>query len=179
MGKADDALSAERLRQLVSYDPETGVFTAIARRHLVPVGTVLGGPDCYRDVKGYIRIGISGFLYLGHRLAWLHAYGGWPKDQIDHVNHIRDDNRLCNLRECTNAENRQNIRPEGYGISGYLGVYLSDHKSRPWMAKIILKQKVHHLGFFGTPEQASAAYLAKKQEVHRFAATGVSELGAA
>lgn len=166
-------LTAEFVREQFSYDPDTGVFRRIKSAKPACVGRVMGS----HNRKGYLRFGVGGTCQLAHRVAWLHYYGYWPRNQIDHINHIRDDNRIANLRECTNAENRQNIRPEGYGVSGYLGVSpASDNYG--WVAVIMVGQKQTYLGLFETPELASAAYIEAKGKLHTFATTGVSELGA-
>lgn len=163
-------LTAEIARSLLDYDVETGIVTrrrVFGRRHAGdPVGSL--------NAKGYLHAYIYDTNYLVHRVVWLMVCDRWPYDQLDHVNHIRDDNRLENLRECTNAENRQNIRPEGYGQSGYLGVSPC-HDG--WQANITLKGKNERLGIYSTPEEASRVYLAAKASVHAFATHGVSELG--
>lgn len=166
-------LTAEFVRETFSYDPDTGVFRMIKSAKPACVGRIMGA----HDPKGYLRFNVDGACHLAHRVAWLHYYGYWPREQIDHVNHIRDDNRIANLRECTNAENRQNIRPEGYGTSGRLGVHANNSGyGKPWYASIMIDQKREHLGSFDTVEEASAAYLAAKQVVHLFSVSGVSVL---
>lgn len=163
-------LTAEIARELLNYDPETGHITRKKSDHYWCVGKVIGTPSA----KGYLTAWVYDGVYQLHRVAWLMAHGYWPVEQLDHINHIRNDNRRVNLRECTNAENRQNIRPEGYGASGYLGVY--PRANGMWMAKIILNGKMRYLGLFDTAEAADEAYRAAKEQVHVFATTGVSQL---
>ena len=157
-------LTAERLRELLHYDPETGVFTwRVANGRRVQVGTDAG----YIDHQGYRRIRIDYALYRGHRLAWLHVHGEWPVDQIDHVNGARDDNRIANLRECTCAENQQNRSVHVVNTSGYPGV--SRHKqSGKWVAHISLHSRRKYLGIFTSPEAAAEAYRIAKAKYHTF-----------
>ena len=109
MTDSKQELTAERLREVLAYDPDTGVFTWKARTSpfsRVNVGDVAG--NLRRD--GYIEICVDGRKHQSHRLAWLYVYGEWPADQIDHINGIRTDNRIANLREANNAENHHNLR---------------------------------------------------------------------
>ena len=91
-------LTAARLRKMLHYDPETGVFTRLW------TGNVTGCPDA----KGYLRIAADGRSYRAHRLAVLYMTGAWPSEQIDHINQVRTDNRWSNLRPATNGENGAN-----------------------------------------------------------------------
>jgi hypothetical protein len=92
-------MTQKKLKKIVKYDPETGIFTKIKD------GSICGyNPTC----KGYGRIYINRLGYYSHRLAWLYVYGEWPKQQIDHINRIRNDNRICNLRDVSPAENMAN-----------------------------------------------------------------------
>ena len=113
-------LTAERLREVLDYGPDTGVFTwKIRTNSRVKVGDVAGAlrPD------GYIQISIDGRLHRAHRLAWLYVTGESPPDQIDHINGVRDDNRIANLRLATSAENKQNLRrAKSRNKTGFLGV---------------------------------------------------------
>lgn len=167
--------TAERVRELFNYDPETGLFTRRVASRTAKAGRVEG----WIDPQGYSRFYIDRRLYQAHRVAWLYVHGQWPRDQIDHVNRVRDDNRISNLRECVNAENRQNIKPEGYGVSGYLGVVRHGQykKNEKWVASIGINGKRKYLGAFDTPEEASAVYLAAKMNTHYFAAGNGRVLG--
>src|SRR4051812_4396707 len=112
-------ITAERLRQVLSYDPETGVFLwkeKIARK--VVVGRKAGNIGNF----GYIYIRIAGKLYYGHRLAWLYVHGVWPEKGIDHRNGVPDDNRIANLRPANQSENNQNMRLPKHNKSGFMGV---------------------------------------------------------
>lgn len=164
----DPICDVDDLRRTLAYDPETGIFT---NRHSRKNSPVPGVPLGFKDRKGYLRLRFRNATFLAHRLAWFYVHGAWPTNQIDHADHDRTNNRIGNLRPCTNAENRQNIRPEGYGESGFLGVSRAVGADR-WTAMITVDGRAHYLGCFKTPEEASAAYLAEKQKLHTFATAG-------
>lgn len=110
-------LTAERLRELLHYDPKTGAFTWIVARPKCRVGEVAGG----LTEKGYRKIRIDGRKYLAHRLAWLYMTGEWPADEIDHERSERDDNRWVKLRPAdrlTNQRNQKRFRTNTSGVTG-------------------------------------------------------------
>jgi hypothetical protein len=112
---------------------------------------------------GYQIISIDNCRYLAHRLAFLHAHGRWPADEIDHINSYRTDNRLENLREASRSENQRNSKRHADNVSGKKGVCW--HKSvRKWRANIFSDGIHRHLGYFTTPEAAHAAYCAAARE---------------
>ena len=92
------------IRDLLGYDPETGLFTRKVQRGKHKEGEIAG---CL-NAKGYVEIKACGKIYEAHRLAHLFMTGSWPSEQIDHVNHIKSDNRWSNLREASRAQNTQN-----------------------------------------------------------------------
>lgn len=146
-------LTAEYLRSVLHYDPATGVFTwKVRTAHNVKVGDVAGcrGGGCYLCIRVCSR------LYRAHRLAWLYVYGAWPKDQLDHINRNRSDNRISNLREVTNKQNLQNAGKYSHNTSGHSGVYRYKRDSK-WRAQIKHNQKHISLGYFNTIEEAIAA----------------------
>lgn len=143
------ALTAEKLRTLLNYDPETGVFS---RAHGKPN---VGSPY----PNGYIGIRVDYQRYLAHRLAWLHVYGEWPASEIDHINGDKTDNRICNLRLATRAENNANTRCRAK--SGFKGVVLTKYGYR---AAITINNRFKYLGLFKTPEEAHEAYCCAARE---------------
>ena len=149
------------VRSVLSYDRSNGALTwVIDAAPNAPAGSVAG---C-RMNKGYWAVSLLGRSYLAHRLAWLHVHGDWPKHQIDHINGDRGDNRLCNLRETTNATNAQNKRfARSDNKCGLLGVRQLREK---WQARIMKDGKATHLGSFDTKEAAHAAYVAAKRQLH-------------
>jgi len=158
-------LALEDLKRFLHYNPETGVFTWIAKAAKNTVaGTVAGRPLS----NGYLAISLNKKAYYSHRLAWFYSYGYMPPDQIDHINGVRDDNRLSNLRLANQGENQQNLYlPLSHGTSGYLGVSF-DKRSKKWESRIGINHKKRFLGYFSTPEEAHLAYLKAKREMHPF-----------
>jgi len=156
-------LTSEMLREIVSYDPENGVF-----RWKIQVGSRKPGDEAgYIRPDGYSRITVLGNPQLSHRLAWLYTHGCWPSDQLDHINGVRSDNRIANLREATHAQNHQNRIIRSDNKSGYLGVCW--HKrDRKWVAQIRVNKKNIHLGVYDSPSDAAEAYLRAKQKLHTF-----------
>lgn len=155
-------LNAARLRELLSYDPETGVFTLRVARGSEPAGAVAGHLE-----RGYRRISVDGKLYYAHRLAWLYVYGTWPLLHIDHINNTRDDNRISNLRDVSRTVNNQNLKvAQANNKTGVLGVYFHK-KANKYQASIMVNGVRKHLGLFASSGDASAAYLEAK---HHFAA---------
>ena len=147
-------LQAERLRDVLQYDPETGVFIwlqALAKR--TSVGDVAGA----LSDKGYVRIQLDRKIHPAHRLAWLYIYGVWPKRAIDHINRVKTDNRIVNLREATNSENARNSGLRRDNKWGYKGVSYWARKKK-WAAQIRIDGKNKLLGLFVSPEDAGAAY---------------------
>jgi len=116
----------------------------------VKVGDVAGSLG--RD--GYRTIFIQGSAYKAHRLAWLLHTGKWPRHQLDHINRIRDDNRIENLREATKSQNQVNSEMYRNNKSGYRNVHPAFGK---WVALVKRNGKQHHLGMFAAPEEASRA----------------------
>lgn len=159
MAKAD--LTAERLRELLHYDQNTGVFTRLLKTSPTSnVGDIAG----YRAKDGYHAIWLCGRTYYAHRLAWLHVHGVWPAADIDHINGKRSDNRFTNLRDVPRSINCQNQRsPHRRSASGVLGV---SRNNKRWMATIEVAGVVMYLGTYDTIESAHAAYVSAKRVLH-------------
>jgi hypothetical protein len=145
-------LTLDRLREVLSYDSDTGAFTWLKSRGRAGAGSVAGSIGRI----GYRYIHVDDRSYFAHRLAWLYTHGRWPDDEIDHVNGAYDDNRLANLREATHAENARNKRKPSTNRSGAKGV--SRHRTGRWQAFIGIGGEMNYLGLFDTVEAASAAY---------------------
>lgn len=158
-------LSAEQVRSILAYDPDTGLFVwKRTENRALNVGDRAG---CLHP-RGYVHIKIGKYSYAAHRLAWLFVHGQWPKEQLDHRNGIRSDNRIANLRPCSGpAENNQNTRIYGSNRSGFPGVGWRKASGR-WRARINVCGKQYHLGAFDTPEEAECAYLSAKARMHDF-----------
>ncbi len=154
-------LTIERLRELLHYDPETGIFThRIGRKgQSTRAGEIAGR---IRAQDGHRRIGIDYGRYFASRLAWLYMTGEWPESEIDHINRIPNDDRFANLRVATRGENQANRGRPQNNTSGLKGV--NRHKGR-WRA-FIKKNGVNiHLGYFPSANAAHEAYVAKAQEL--------------
>lgn len=155
-------LTAERLRMLLDYDPDTGKFYRRTRHGGTVVGRETGTVS---STSGYIMISADNRRYNAHRLAWLHVHGTWPVE-VDHVNMDRSDNRLSNLREASRAENSCN-RPvqRNNKSSGIKGVTWS-HKRRKWLAQIGKDGKHYNLGAYSSIEEAATAYKDAADRLH-------------
>ena len=157
-------LTQEQLQNVLHYDKETGVFRwrYSATRRIKP-WDVAGSLD---KSTGYSRVMINNKHYSAHRLAWLYMYGVWPKGEVDHLNGVRHDNRIENLRDVTRNVNQQNQRkPRKNNNSGYLGVSWYA-PAEQWRATIMLNGKNKLLGSYDTPEEAYEVYLTAKRELH-------------
>jgi hypothetical protein len=147
----------------LDYNPETGVFKWKETSRRGFVGKEAG---CFCQRDGYIRIRVDGKLELAHRLAWNITYPNAPvtsSEQIDHINHVRTDNRIANLRKATNTENSRNASIGANNTSGALGVWFEKRRDK-WVAEIKVDRKKKHLGQFDTFEDALAARKAAEME---------------
>lgn len=161
-------LTQARIKELLIYNPETGVFTWRVGKGNIVANSVAGAEHS----KGYIHITIDGKKYYAHRLAWLYMHNYWPS-RLDHVNRLKSDNRIQNLREVSNSENQQNRLTPRHNTSGFKGVTWNSQKSK-WWARISINCKKFHIGFFETPEEASTAYLEAVKSLHTHAPVEIS-----
>ncbi len=105
---------------------------------------------------GYYTAKIKGKSYLAHRLAWLYVHGSLPNGDLDHKNRIRNDNRLCNLRQVSRTDNCQNISVPSHNKSGHIGVsWIKSHQA--WTVYIKVDKKNKWLGYFKDLDEAVAA----------------------
>jgi hypothetical protein len=152
-------ITAERLRLLVEYEPQTGVFRRRVKRSWLASG---GSPDR----NGHIRISVDGRLYAAHRLAWLYMTGSWPAGVIDHVNGVRSDNRWGNLRDVSVTVNQQNQqRAHRRNCTGLLGVTFNKARGK-FQAQISASGRRLYLGLHDTAEEAHSAYVRAKRALH-------------
>lgn len=157
--------SVEELRGKLAYDPISGVLTWKKLRNSLRVGQEAKAID----VGGYVQVSFgSGCVHKGHRIAWAIYHGAWPVGPIDHINGIRNDNRIANLREVDRTTNCQNVRLGSVvnKSTGFLGVHLGNSKKNPFRAKIMADGKQIHLGGYATPEEAHQAYVEAKRKLH-------------
>ncbi|USY26691.1 HNH endonuclease [Alcaligenes sp. 1735tsa3] len=157
-----EELSSEKLRQLVHYDPETGVFTRLVRTsNFINEGDVAG--RCNK--QGYLSFSVLGKDRLAHRLAWLYVYGQWPSYQVDHINGIRTDNRISNLRDVPTRVNAHNRNDAPKSLSGLRGVSFDSRRGK-YRARIMSHGAEVWLGYFDSADLAHSAYVQAKTRLH-------------
>lgn len=156
-------LTQQRLRELLNYDPDTGVFTnRITRSSRAQAGAVVGS----LALNGYVTIRIDHALHYAHRLAWLYMTGAWPAGDIDHRDCQRANNRWENLRDVTRRTNQENRRTAPTNsTTGMLGV-CPDKRRGGVRAQIVVAGKQKHLGKFATADEGHEAYIAAKRRLH-------------
>ena len=160
-----NSLTQERLKELLSYHPETGAFTwrvPQGRWGHMPAGRRAG----WRQGKhGYWYVVLDGTRYLMHQLAWLYTYGVWGIPEIDHRDGDGSNNRILNLRVATRAQNTENTGIRSDNTSGVKGVRF--HKrSGLWNARVQHGGVCHSLGYFKTIEEAKKARMAGAERLH-------------
>lgn len=155
MTKRNCTLTQARLKEVLHYNPNTGVFTWRVSNCRVEKGDIAGW--IYRS-NGIDRRGIKidGINYIAARLAWLYTYGEWPKKQVDHKNRDALDDRLGNLRLATKGENQANTKKYKHSKSPYRGI--TQRKNGRWVAQIGIDGVTNGLGTFDTPEEAAKVY---------------------
>lgn len=159
-------LTADRLREVVHYCPETGVFTWLIARRGNPKGSFAGTihrPK--RSLASYVLMGIDGRCYRAHRLAFLYMTGAWPVHHADHKNLDGTDNRWSNLRDATPSQNQANRAVLSHSRSGIKGV--SFHKRDGlYHAEIRFKGSRFSLGYFKDPSVARLVYARAARKLH-------------
>lgn len=176
-----DLPSIDYLRQRLSYDPETGQLcwkicevmpaTWNGKWAGKRAGSKGGG-------KFYVQVCLDGKMYKAHRVAWALHYGAWPEDDIDHINHDRIDNRICNLRQTSRRENCRNSSLSRRNTSGHAGVTWC-RQTNKWMAQIHPDGRCVNLGKFHNFEDAVAARKAAEAKYGFHANHGVEAPAAA
>lgn len=169
-----DFILQKRLKELLHYDPETGVFTWLRREGDSKAVKVFNSQYA-GQVAGSIQIDSTGHKQItiyfdkkahkAHRLAWLYVYGRLPKGVIDHINGDSLDNRIVNLREADDYQSAWNKSKLSTNKSGYKGVSLKK-KSGRWVAQISYRGKKMFLGYHDTPEEAYKAYCEAAIKLH-------------
>lgn len=152
-------LSADYVRRVLDYDHKTGIFRWKVRAdydhrwNTQWVGKIAGtvAPTGYR----YIQMGTL-VPYPASRLAWLHFYGVWPEDKVDHENGVRDDNSIDNLRDANPSLNGANKAKQRNNRSGYVGVHFNAQNDK-WRARVNRNKIAYDIGFYGSAEEAAHA----------------------
>lgn len=155
-------LTQVRLRELLSYDPETGEFRWKQSKGPMSSGQIAG----HRKITGYRYISIDGKAYPAHHLAWFYVHGKFPIEELDHINRVKFDNRLINLRQATRTQNNQNTSISKNSTTGVKGVSY-DYKSKKWHARIRYDGKTLHVGRYKTLEEAKEAIKIWRMTLHR------------
>ena len=161
---ARDDLTADYVREILDYDPETGVLTwkKLPRR---PGKAKIGHAAGWQRPDRRIAIGIPGRGdYRAHRLIWLMMTGEWPPEEIDHIDLDPSNNRWANLRLATSSQNQAHRGLQSNNKSGHPGVFFHAKTGR-WWAYIKHKGHREHIGVFDTAEKAYAARLARERQV--------------
>jgi hypothetical protein len=142
-------LTQDRLKELLDYDSNTGIFTQKSSRDMIrSPGSI--------NTDGYLLIRVDNHSYSAHRLAWLFMTGKFPDGALDHINGNRADNRIDNLREVTNRQNAQN---RSCHREGHLPGTTFIAKSQKWKSQIRINGKRKHLGYYDSQEEAHKVYL--------------------
>lgn len=158
-------ITQKELKELLNYDPYTGIFTWAKSKGTAKIGKEAGW-ICNQRGKTYKSIMINGKSYYAHRLAWFYMYGHFPEKDVDHINGNGLDNRIINLRSVTESENLRNSRKSILNTSGFCGVYF--HKpTGKWQAKIQINGKGKSLGLFFDKNEALLARKSAEQ-LHGF-----------
>ena len=145
-------INQEYLKSILHYNPETGSFIWIAPFKNINVGDIAGTLN-----YGYIRIGINKKYYAAHRLIWLYMTGEWPKEEIDHIDMNRSNNRWINLRKATKSQNYANQKKYFNNTSGHKGVFWHK-KNKKWLACLRYNKKLIYLGCYDNIDDAAKAY---------------------
>ncbi|EJM6742893.1 HNH endonuclease [Escherichia coli] len=151
--KTLELISLSEINNVVKYNPISGEFTWLKSYGARKIGGTAGTIT----TSGYLRIFINGRHYAAHRLAWIITFGVEPEGIIDHINGIKTDNRICNLRLATYSQNSMNSKINTLNKSGCKGVTWKK-ESRKWAAYGKLNGKKKHLGYFNELEDAKKAY---------------------
>lgn len=160
-------LSLSALRQLLAYDPSTGLLTWRVKRNGRNGGVRPGDPAGVQTGHGHIAVGVLRRRVLAHRLAWFIHYGEWPKGEIDHIDGNPVNNQICNLRDVSHAVNMQNrkARSLGNASTGLLGASLHKRTGK-FAAYVHDNSRKVHIGLFGSAEQAHSAHVEARRRLY-------------
>jgi hypothetical protein len=158
MRKTITPATQEELKRVLDYNPDTGIFVWKLKNRAHKSGVIAGNIHRF----GYRRISVNKTECKAHRLAWLYVYGEWPTKHIDHINGIKDDNRICNLRDVSQRDNSLNkkIHREGK-LQG-----CTFHKNG-WQVGINENGRQRYIGRYKTEQEAHARYLIEREKVEQ------------
>lgn len=160
---ARNDLTAEYVRSLLDYDPESGVLTwkaALYRRT-----DIVGKQAGWRGSDGRIRLSVNHHQYLAHRVIWLMVTGAWPPEEVDHRDRDPSNNRWPNLRLASSSQNQANHGLQSNNTSGFRGVSFNK-RTGLYVAYVFYNNKSQYLGYFHSAEAAYAARRVRAKELH-------------
>ena len=161
--KPRNSFTAEEAKKVWNYDPESGILTW--KNPCNRKSQFIGKRAGYTDPIGYTYVSFKNSRYLLHRIIWLIVTGKWPENEIDHINGIKNDNKLENLREATSVQNKMNCEKRKRNKSGYKGVSWDKQKQK-WRAQISIRGKRLHLGYFDNKGLAAYEYNLAAKKYH-------------
>lgn len=161
MSHKEESISVERLNKLFCYDPKTGILTNKIKRSSRAIKGAISGKV---NDQGYLCVCVDRVCVRVHRLVFAMYYGKWPKQQIDHSNGNRSDNRIENLREATHSQNLQNTKKRENNTSGVHGVHWSK-RAKKWQVQIEHQRKRIYIGIF---ENLTDATFARKEAEKKY-----------
>ncbi len=153
-------ITQEHLKSILDYDLDTGLFKWKVAKQGIKIGDIAG---TIKD--GYIRIRIEGHQIYAHRLAWFYIHGNYPEKYIDHINGVKTDNRLCNLREANASQNALNKKLSILNSSGVKNVTFCK-SSNKWRVRFKLNNKDISLGMFEDLELAELVASEARNKYH-------------
>lgn len=155
-------LTHKRLKELVDYDPESGYFSWKFGRPGASMGVRCG------TVKkaGYTILTLDRTLFRAHRVAWFFVHGEWPKDEIDHINRMRSDNRLANLRIADRSKNGFNKPVRSDSKIGVKNVSY-DQETGVYYVRLVIDKKPFNFGGFATIGEAAACAATERLKHHQ------------
>jgi len=156
-----EVLTQTRLKELLHYNPETGVFVWRVTR---PGPATSSGSAGATNDKGYWHISVDGRVYKAHRLAWLYCYGQFPNGRLDHKDRNSLNNRIANLREATPNQNNVNSKTQRTSRTGLKGVGQRD--SRRWVTRVQHNGNRFYIGTFNNVEEAYIARYISAKSLH-------------
>ena len=169
-GTARDSLTLDDVRSRLLYNPETGkLYWKMQSPDIGENRTFnkrFAGKEAGYLNNGYVVINLFQIKYRAHRLAWLLSYGSFPSMIMDHINGIRSDNRLANLREVNAFQSTQNRGRKSGSASGFKGVSRGGGTSKKWVARITHNGQDLNLGAFETKEEARSVYIDAAKRLH-------------
>lgn len=151
-------LTQKRLKEVLHYNPDNGLFYWLVARQRINVGQIAG----YTDSRGYITIAIDGGHHKAHRLAWVYTHGYFPEHGMDHLDRNKSNNCIENLREVSQSCNMRNTGNPKNNSSGVKGVSFCNRTGK-WHTKIVVPGKQHFLGYYKSFHNAACARLAAEQ----------------